>query len=94
MLDFLKITATWPLLLLSLATFGLMCIKDKFLFFGWLLFLIPAILQFILAFSLYPQVKTILIIFGCINIVLTALSSFFLWYVYKLAQSYKNSKGR
>lgn len=83
---------TWVLLALSSLMVWRSFHTEKGIRVSWLAFLVPALLQFIAAFQLYPGNATLLIVFGCINLVLTALTGAAVWYLVQWAKAYKRGK--
>ncbi|MBP1995043.1 hypothetical protein [Paenibacillus eucommiae] len=83
--------STWVLLPFSFILLGLIVFtKERLIYFSWLVFCIPAILQFGLLFRQAPGTGKSLILFGCINLVLTILVLLALWYLNALGRAFKN----
>ncbi|MDF2725937.1 MAG: hypothetical protein K0Q59_5615 [Paenibacillus sp.] len=86
----MKMLATLPLLLISIAVCWWMLNNEKGIDFIWLPFLIPAILQFAMVFFSNQESELVLKIFGGINIAFAILAAIIVWYLHQLARAFKN----
>lgn len=88
----LKFLSTWGLLILSCSAVWWSFRTEKLITVSWLAFLLPAIFQFVAAFTIGLQEAKLLIIFGCINLLIAGLVGAAVWYLVQLANSYKRGK--
>jgi len=88
----LKFICTWVLLVASCSAVWWSFKTEKLITVSWLAFLLPAVLQLAAAFRIGPGKATSLIVFGCINLALTALMGAAVWYLVQLANAYRRGK--
>lgn len=88
----LKFICTWVLLVVSCSAVWVSFKTEKLTTVSWLAFLLPAVFQFAAAFRIGPGKVKSLIVFGCINLVFTALVGVAVWYLVQLANGYKSGK--
>jgi len=88
----LKFICTWVLLVVSCLAVWWSFKTEKLITVSWLAFLLPAVFQLAAAFQIGPGKTKSLIVFGCINLVFTALVGAAVWYLVQLANGYKRGK--
>ncbi|EPD81773.1 hypothetical protein [Paenibacillus sp. HGH0039] len=88
----LKFICTWVLLVASCSAVWWSFKTEKLITVSWLAFLLPAVFQLAAAFRIGPGKAKSLIVFGCINLVFTALVGVAVWYLVQLANAYKRGK--
>ncbi|MFD0713578.1 hypothetical protein [Paenibacillus sp. GCM10027626] len=81
------VAATWPLLPVSVLLFWRMIEKEKYIVLGWLVFAIPAVVQFVLASRMEDNLW--LKVCGWINVALMLCAILLTWFLFKIAAAYK-----
>ncbi|NQX46515.1 hypothetical protein HQN87_14330 [Paenibacillus tritici] len=88
----LKFICTWVLLAASCSAVWWSFRTEKLITVSWLAFLLPAIVQLAAAVRIGPGKAKSLIVFGCINLVFSALVGVAVWYLVQLADAYKRGR--
>ncbi|WP_145324946.1 hypothetical protein [Paenibacillus xylanexedens] len=88
----LNIICTWVVLAASCSAVWWSFRTERLITISWLAFLLPAVLQFAVAFRIGPSQVKSLIVFGCINLVFAALVGAGVWYLIQIANSYRSGR--